>query len=184
MVCLGPRDPGEIVGPRPLSDVGARPLNFTVRGQPMRKQLLLAGACLGLLCAYYYALTLVEGYAAALPIAPRWIAFFPSRVVGFLSLSVLFDTAALVLVSLPVAVLLARFGGRRATAVALIMTTALFVVTVVPSLIENLNRGALAGFHTPWRLFMAFGCLELIAVLPLLVWLLRRLPSNNRWRGP
>ena len=31
MVCLGPRDPGEIVGPRPLSDVGARPLNFTVR---------------------------------------------------------------------------------------------------------------------------------------------------------
>jgi hypothetical protein len=28
---LGPRDPGEIVGPRPLSDVGARPLNFTVR---------------------------------------------------------------------------------------------------------------------------------------------------------
>ena len=30
MVCLGPRRPGEIVGPRPLSDVGARPLNFTV----------------------------------------------------------------------------------------------------------------------------------------------------------
>ena len=32
MVCLGPRDPGEIVGPRPLSDVVVRPLNFTVRG--------------------------------------------------------------------------------------------------------------------------------------------------------
>jgi hypothetical protein len=31
VVCLGPRDPGKIVGPRPLSDVGARPLNFTVR---------------------------------------------------------------------------------------------------------------------------------------------------------
>ena len=31
MVCLGPRDPGEIVGPRPLSDVVVRPLNFTVR---------------------------------------------------------------------------------------------------------------------------------------------------------
>ena len=177
-----PRAREDIVRRRRLSGVAVRPLNFTVRGQPMRKQLLLAGACLGLLCAYYYALTLVEGYAAALPIPPRWIAFFPSRVVGFLSLSVLFDTAALVLVSLPVAVLLARFGG--ATAVALIMTTALFVVTVVPSLIENFNRGALAGFHTPWRLYMAFGCLEFIAVLPLLVWLLRRLPSNNRWRGP
>jgi hypothetical protein len=33
VVCLGPRVPGEIVGPRPLSDVGARPLNFTVRRQ-------------------------------------------------------------------------------------------------------------------------------------------------------
>ena len=33
MVCLGPRDPVDITGPRPLSDVGARPLNFTVRGQ-------------------------------------------------------------------------------------------------------------------------------------------------------
>jgi hypothetical protein len=126
---------------------------------------------------------LVEGYAAALPISPRWIALFPSRVVGFLSLSVLFDTVVLVLVSLPVAVLLARFGGRRATAVALIMTAALFVVTAVPSLIEHTSRGALAGFHTPWRLYMAFGYLEFIAVLPLLVWLLRKLPPNNRWTG-
>jgi hypothetical protein len=31
VVCLGPRDPGEIVGPRPLSGVVGRPLNFTVR---------------------------------------------------------------------------------------------------------------------------------------------------------
>jgi hypothetical protein len=30
VVCLGPRVPGEIVGPRPLSDVVVRPLNFTV----------------------------------------------------------------------------------------------------------------------------------------------------------
>jgi hypothetical protein len=33
VVCLGPRDPGEIVGPRPLSGVVGRPLNFTVRGR-------------------------------------------------------------------------------------------------------------------------------------------------------
>jgi hypothetical protein len=31
VVCLGPRVPGEIVGPRPLSRVVVRPLNFTVR---------------------------------------------------------------------------------------------------------------------------------------------------------
>ena len=31
MVGLAPRVPGEIVGPRRLSDVVVRPLNFTVR---------------------------------------------------------------------------------------------------------------------------------------------------------
>jgi hypothetical protein len=31
VVCLGPRVPGEIVGPQPLSAVVVRPLNFTVR---------------------------------------------------------------------------------------------------------------------------------------------------------
>jgi hypothetical protein len=31
VVCLGPRVPGESVGPRPLSGVVMRPLNFTVR---------------------------------------------------------------------------------------------------------------------------------------------------------
>jgi hypothetical protein len=30
VIRLGPRDPGEIVGPRRLSDVVDRPLNFTV----------------------------------------------------------------------------------------------------------------------------------------------------------
>jgi hypothetical protein len=33
VVCLGPRVPEEIVGPRPLSGAIARPLNFTVRRQ-------------------------------------------------------------------------------------------------------------------------------------------------------
>ena len=33
MVCLAPRVPGEIVGPRRLSGVVVRPLNFTVRGR-------------------------------------------------------------------------------------------------------------------------------------------------------
>jgi hypothetical protein len=31
VICLGPRDPVDIAGPRPLSGVVGRPLNFTVR---------------------------------------------------------------------------------------------------------------------------------------------------------
>jgi len=46
VVCLGPRDPVDIAGPRDLSGVGARPLNFTVR-RPMRAlPLLVASAAL------------------------------------------------------------------------------------------------------------------------------------------
>ena len=33
MICLAPRAPGDSVRPRRLSGVGARPLNFTVRGR-------------------------------------------------------------------------------------------------------------------------------------------------------
>jgi hypothetical protein len=42
VVCLGPRDPREMVGPRPLSDVVVRPLNLTVRppGMPLREPTL------------------------------------------------------------------------------------------------------------------------------------------------
>jgi len=41
--CLGPRDPGEIVDPRPLSGVVVRPLNFTVRGHGDHLQLGMHG---------------------------------------------------------------------------------------------------------------------------------------------
>jgi len=34
VVCLGPRDPVDIAGPRALSGVVGRPLNFTVSGRP------------------------------------------------------------------------------------------------------------------------------------------------------
>ena len=150
----------------------------------MRRSLFLAVACLGLLCLYGYALMWVEGYYAALPVPSHWMAMFPSRRSGVLWFGVLFGPLVLILVSLPVAFLLARFGGRRAMAVALLMTTALFVVTLLPSLVEDIGRGAYAGFSTLWRSYIALGYLELIIVLPLLVWLIRKLPSNNRWRGP
>jgi len=150
----------------------------------MRRQLFLATVCLGLVCAYGYSLIWVEGHYAALPIPRQWIDFFPSRASGFLSFAVLFDTLVLIVVSLPFAALLARFAGRGATVIALITTATVFAVTAVPSLLEDVGPGAYAGFHAAWRLYIAFGYLELIAVLPLLVWLLRKLPSNNRWRSP
>lgn len=44
MVCLAARALGEIVRPSRLADVGARPLNFTVRGHFLRLPVFLATA--------------------------------------------------------------------------------------------------------------------------------------------
>jgi hypothetical protein len=140
----------------------------------MRRHLFLVIACFGLLCAYGYALMWVSGYEAALPM-PRH---------GTWLWMILADTLALILVSVPVAALVARFRGRRATAVALVMTIVLFAATAAPTLPEDI--GAFA--HSPHAAHMlatyAFGQIRLIAALPLLVWLFCKLPSNNRWRGP
>ena len=51
MVCLAPRAPGDSVGPRPLSDVGARPLIFTVRQHAMKRNSLLLTAAAALTAA-------------------------------------------------------------------------------------------------------------------------------------
>ena len=51
MVCLARRDPVDIAGPPRLSDVGARPLNFTVRshlGEIQRREEL--GWCFDWFC--------------------------------------------------------------------------------------------------------------------------------------
>ena len=48
MICLGPRGAGAIVGPRPLSGVVVRPLNFTVRFR-MRRAFALLSALFGTL---------------------------------------------------------------------------------------------------------------------------------------
>lgn len=140
----------------------------------MRRQLFLAVAGLGLLVAYGYALWWVFGYEAALPL-PRWWTWF---------WILLIDTVTLILVSAPVAALLARFGGRHATAVALVMTIILFTVTVTPTLAESVGAYARSPHAGRMLLAYAFANIKLIAILPLLVWLFRKLPSNQRSRGP
>ena len=114
MVCLGPRDPGEIVGPRPLSGVVVRPLNFTVRGQFMQRRFFIAIGLIGLLGVYGYATILIHGKNAAVSLPRWWVGLFPSPSVAVLT----------------------------------------------------------------------GGYIELIVVAGLALWLLRKLPSNNRWRGP
>jgi hypothetical protein len=140
------------------------------------KRIVLLIALIGLLYAYEYALAWGIGHALALPIPSGWRGSFPTRLSGTLSWIILMHTLAVVFVSIPFALLLERFGGARAPLVALALTVTLFLVfSLVP---------AIAFFGTlPSRtkLVTAFDYSKLVLVLPLLVWLIRKLPSNNRW---
>jgi hypothetical protein len=80
VVCLGPRDPGEIVGPRPLSGVVVRRLNFTVRRRLLMRHLLrqlFAWLCTLLPIAAWWS-TVVAFRSGARPS----VAYFAVMIVG------------------------------------------------------------------------------------------------------
>ena len=139
------------------------------------KHVVLVIACAGLLFAYQYALVLGTGYALALPPPSGWRASFPTHLSGSLTWLILVHTFAVLIVSVPFALLIARFGGPRAPVIALAITAALFALFSLPPFIEFF------GIMSPrTRVVTAFDQIKLILVLPVLVWLMRKLPSNNR----
>jgi len=143
------------------------------------KRIVLLIACVGLLYAYQYALVWGVGHALALPPPSGWRASFPTRLSGSLTWLIVVHTLAVLIVSVPFALLIARFGGPQAPVIALGITGALFAVFSLPPLIEFFGI-----LSSRVRVVSVFDQIKLILVLPLLVWLMRKLPSNNRWRGP
>jgi hypothetical protein len=143
------------------------------------KRVVLIIACAGLLYAYQYALVWGTGHALALSIPSAWSASFPNRLSGTLTWMILVHTLAVLIVSVPFALLIARFDGPHAPAIALVITGTLFVFLSLPPLIEFFTT-----LPMRQRVVTGFDQIKLILVLPLLVWLMRKLPSNNRCSGP
>jgi hypothetical protein len=142
------------------------------------KHVGLVIACAGVLFAYQYALVWGIGYALALPLPSGWRASFPTHLSGSLTWLILVHTLAVLIISVPFALLIARFGGPHASAIALAITVVLFAVFSLPPLVEFFSI-----MPRRMRVVSAFDQIKLILVLPLLVWLMRKLPSNNPWRG-
>ncbi len=143
------------------------------------KRIVLLLALIGLAYVYEYALVWAIGHAQALPIPSGWRGFFPTRLSGTLTWIIVIHTLAVVIISIPFALILARFGGPRAPLVALAMTVALFsLFSLLPAIVF------FGTLPTRTKLVTAFDYTKLVLVLPLLVWLIRKLPSNNHWRGP
>jgi hypothetical protein len=143
------------------------------------KRIVLLIACIGLLYAYHYALVWGTGHALTLPIPSAWRASFPTRLSGTLTWMILVHTLAVLIVSIPFALFIARFGGRPAPAIALAFTVVFFAIFSLPALIEFFGT-----LPIRQRIVTGLDQIKLILVLPLLVWLMRKLPSNNRWTGP
>ena len=143
------------------------------------KRILFLIACAGLLYAYQYALVWTTGHALALTIPPVWSASFESRLSGTLSWMIVVHTLAVLVVSMPFALLIARFGGPHAPAIALAFTVGLFAVFSLPGLIEYFGTMSARA-----RVVTVFDQIKLILILPLMVLLIVRLPSNLRWSGP
>ena len=136
---------------------------------------LLLVAVVGLVYLYIPALAVVLGYEAGVVIPVWWLSLFPGRLSGTLTWMILWHTIVVLVVSVPFAWLIARFYKSRAVHVAFALTlfsVILMDVPIFPKLVDA----------TPVRmkLTIAFDLIKLIGTLPLLVWLLRKLPSNNR----
>ena len=143
------------------------------------KRIVLVIACAGLLFAYQFALAWGTGHALALSIPSAWSASFPSRLSGTLTWMILVHTLEVLIVSVPSALLITRFGGPHAVAAALAITIGMFAVFSLPPLIEFFGTMA-----PRTRVVSVLDQIKLILMLPLLVLLMRKLPSNNSWRGP
>ena len=143
-------------------------------------RVVLVVAFLGL--GYVYASALLGGtwYASQIPIPAAWIGVFSNRIIGVLAWMIAIQMLAVVVLSVPFAYLIGRIGAGYGPVIALAMTLAIFFVFSWSSFLTLFNQP----LPTSTRIVTAFDQTKFIWVLPLLVWLLRKLPSNNRWRGP
>jgi hypothetical protein len=144
----------------------------------MRTALIVLATSIALLWVYDQILVWAIGYAMALPEPSRWGALFPTHLSAVLTWMQLIHTGAILAISIPFAFLIAHFYGRRGFWVALGITAASFALLSLPGLIRFF-----AMLSPRMQIIMAFDNLKLLLVLPVLVFVMRRLTFSDRWSG-
>jgi hypothetical protein len=144
----------------------------------MIKRLTLTGAAIAAFWLYRWSLFWALGHATAMPFPSWWLHVVPRGVHGIFLWALLWHTLAVVVVAIPFAWLLARYYGRYGVYLACAAT----LLIVGPDLPSTAGYfGQMSGFQ---RGVTLFDITKMLVALPLLVLLLRRSPSNNRWSGP
>ena len=141
----------------------------------MINRIVLVALGVGLAWLYIWLVAEATAHAAALSIPSWWGPLFPSRNSGILTWMVTVHTFAVLLASLPVALAIYSLYGRRGVWVALAISVVIFSLTTLPGVVGRFGT-------SPFRIKVVtlFDAIKLMGFLPLLVWGIGALPSNNR----
>jgi hypothetical protein len=143
----------------------------------MMKRLALTLMAAVLFWIYRTAFIYVVGYATAIHFPAWWLRLMPRNIHGIFAWSFVCHTVAVLLVTLPIAWVLARLYGRlgvylgAAGALALIAPDILFMARLATPLTQF-----------QWA-FYAVDFIKIAVALPLAVWIFLQLPSNSRRGG-
>ena len=150
----------------------------------MRERLLLTAAAPALALIYWLAVAYALGVAAAYWIpAMLWLGLVPKHGPTpqwhLLATELSLQTIAIVVVSAPFAWVVGRFYKRLATVVAAAMALLAVVGTYAPFQFEVFETGE-SFFRARWLV----EAIETCFILPILVWIVQRLPASYRLERP
>jgi MFS family permease len=145
----------------------------------MRRVAVLAGVAAALFILYMLAYVYLAAFVATFLPPTWWRSLSSDHRTGILSWFFVADFVGLVLISIPFAFVIDRVYGRTAVPVALGVTALTWFTVEASSLVQSLSGNA-----QYVRNFQIAESAELLTVLGLLVWIVQRLPSNNRMQRP
>lgn len=140
----------------------------------MRRVIILTGVAAGLVVLYLMVFAYVVAFVAIQP-TPSWLReTFTTRQTEDLTWLFTSRMVAFVLASVPFAFVIARVYRRVGVPVAIAVAAIVWATVEASSLIQSLGDT-----ENYVRSFIIADSVELLATLPLLVWLIQHLPSNK-----
>jgi len=144
----------------------------------MMKRLTLTLLAVTLFWVYRTAFLYAVGHATAIHWPAWWLRLVPRDAHGVFLWTFLCHTVAVVLVTLPIAWVLARVYGR----LSVYLGAAGALVLLIPDVISTMKGSQLMSTFAVTVTTVDF--IKIAVALPLAAWLFLRLPSNSRLSGP
>jgi flagellar biogenesis protein FliO len=153
----------------------------------MRRRVMLTIAAVGLAWSYWVAVIAAIGFAASLYVPTMfWLGIVPTHRpapaswrLQYLATELMLDSVAIFLVTIPFAWVLGRIFKRRGPLLGAAIAVVIVATTYGPfrnEIFESTNPTRMANFLAD--------AAEILAFLPLLAWILQRMPSNYRLERP